>query len=167
VVVVLANVFDTPEIVHERYDFKGSNVGRRTLPVERTTREKAFVPDRPLQPEIGRPSTELDQGPADIFGRRARRNDTPGAWRDSHASTFLYEPALKQEGASRNPGGAEDAPVADDISHLTLKEMDFQNRIFSGETQLIHLGPSRRLEVLSQLEDDTALLRKHGFMDYR
>ncbi|KAF9364017.1 Phosphatidylinositol 5-phosphate 4-kinase type-2 alpha [Mortierella sp. NVP85] len=166
VVVVLANVFDTPEIVHERYDFKGSNVGRRTLPVERTAREKASVPDRLLQPEIGRPSTELDQGPADIFGRRARRNDTPGAWRDSRASNSLYEPALKQEGASRNPGGAEDTLMADDISHLTLKEMDFQNRIFSGETQLIHLGPSRRLEVLSQLEDDTALLRKHGFMDY-
>ncbi|KAI8348922.1 hypothetical protein B0O80DRAFT_461390 [Mortierella sp. GBAus27b] len=166
VVVVLANVFDTPEIVQERYDFKGSNVGRRTLPVDRTAREKTVAQDKPLQPEFGRSSMEMEHGPTDLFGRRIRKNDTPGAWRDSRASTIQFEPTSRQEAANRPFGGADDVPVTDDISHLTLKETDFQNRIFTGETQMIHLGTSRRLELLTQLEEDTALLRKHGFMDY-
>ncbi|KAF9963571.1 hypothetical protein BGZ65_002149 [Modicella reniformis] len=178
VVVVLANVFDTPEIVQERYDFKGSNVGRRTLPIDRTARDKSVGQEHKLQPpplsEFGRQSIELDQGPVDLFGRCIRKSDTPEAWRESRASTIHYDspmmPSHGVGGAAASHRQAEDMPsvtaVVDDISHLTLKEMDFQNRIFTGETQLIHLGLSRRSEVLSQLEDDTALLRKHGFMDY-
>ncbi|KAG0305781.1 Phosphatidylinositol 5-phosphate 4-kinase type-2 alpha [Dissophora globulifera] len=120
VVVVLANVFDTPEVVHERYDFKGSNVGRMTL------------------------TGEKPPGQAAANGTK------------SYSSDSVEAPSPSQQPAA----------VREDLSHLTLKEMDFQKRVSSGETQLIHLGPARRSDVLSQLEEDTALLRKHGFMDY-
>ncbi|KAF9135153.1 Phosphatidylinositol 4-phosphate 5-kinase 9 [Mortierella sp. 14UC] len=183
VVVVLANVFDTPEVVHERYDFKGSNVGRRTLPVPvdgvavRESRSlNPIVPD--LQP---RASMDRDSGWGDFAHRhpqwRTHQLATPTTG-ESRASSMYYEPKsdpiyphLQSGGlgtgrttTSEGEGGVGAAVT--DISHLTLKEMDFQNRIFTGETQLIHLGSTRKAEVLAQLEEDTSLLRKHGFMDY-
>ncbi|KAF9359894.1 Phosphatidylinositol 5-phosphate 4-kinase type-2 alpha [Mortierella sp. AD094] len=166
VVVVLANVFDTPELINERYDFKGSNVGRRTLPVNRAmaTRDKPLGGQEMYQrADLGRSSTELDShAAADLTRRRSRRGDP--ALRESRASFTQYDPRREHS----HCGNVEDMPtnVGDEISNLTLKEMDFQDRIYTGETRLIHLGPTRRSEMLAQLEEDTSLLRKHGFMDY-
>ncbi|KAF9939335.1 Phosphatidylinositol 5-phosphate 4-kinase type-2 alpha [Mortierella alpina] len=163
VVVVLANVFDTPELVHERYDFKGSNVGRKTLA---TTAPKPT----PRRENFTGPSFGQDQamsmavdpkGLGELTGRGPRKDEQ---WPWSTQLGPMREKNGLGGSAPGISGASEDA--MDDISHLTLKEMDFQNRVHAGETQLIHLGPSRRSEVLSQLEDDTALLRKHGFMDY-
>ncbi|KAG0351656.1 Phosphatidylinositol 5-phosphate 4-kinase type-2 alpha, partial [Gamsiella multidivaricata] len=165
VVVVLANVFDTPEVIHERYDFKGSNVGRRTLPVDRPMREKSMGQQDMTRVESGMGFTEPEPSLVDIVRRRSRRGDP--ALRESRHSTAQYELAGEHsQGTGRHASGEPVPPVTDDISHLTLKETDFQSRVFTGETQLIHLGQTRRAEVLAQLEDDTALLRKHGFMDY-
>ncbi|KAF8931840.1 Phosphatidylinositol 4-phosphate 5-kinase 9 [Dissophora ornata] len=184
VVVVLANVFDTPEVVHERYDFKGSNVGRRTLPVNRATREKSTVgQEMLLRPQehyfsnfLGQRSTEPEPIAGDFIRRRASSRRAADDDRASIATTATmpkYDP--REEHSHSQTGGrtssTEDGnvipqAVVDNIGHLTLKEMDFQNRVFTGETRRIHLGESRRSEVLSQLEEDTALLRKHDFMDY-
>ncbi|KAG0274888.1 Phosphatidylinositol 5-phosphate 4-kinase type-2 alpha, partial [Linnemannia exigua] len=185
VVVVLANVFDTPEVVHERYDFKGSNVGRRTLPVPVdgvALRESRSL--NPIVPELQpRASMDKDSGWSDFAHRhshwRTHQLATPTTG-ESRASSMYYEPrsdntfphlhsgelgagsGIKMAAGEVDGGSA----AAKDISHLTLKEVDFQNRVFTGETQLIHLGSTRKAEVLAQLEEDTSLLRKHGFMDY-
>ncbi|KAF9297078.1 Phosphatidylinositol 5-phosphate 4-kinase type-2 alpha [Linnemannia elongata] len=175
VVVVLANVFDTPEVVHERYDFKGSNVGRRTLPVDRIPSVRDSRSMNPIAPDLQSPpraSLEKDSGWSDFAHRHAHlRNHHLGA-SESRSSSMYYEPRSDpiyphlQSGGLAGSGGDGTASTATDISHLTLKEVDFQNRIFTGETQLIHLGSTRKAEVLAQLEEDTTLLRKHGFMDY-
>ena len=176
VVVVLANVFDTPEVVHERYDFKGSNVGRRTLPVDRIPSVRDSRSMNPIAPDLQSPpraSVEKDSGWSDFAHRHAHlRNHHLGA-SESRSSSMYYEPRSDpiyphlQSGGLAGGGGDGAAAATTDISHLTLKEVDFQNRIFTGETQLIHLGSTRKAEVLAQLEEDTTLLRKHGFMDYR
>ncbi|KAK3838118.1 MAG: hypothetical protein J3R72DRAFT_448917 [Linnemannia gamsii] len=185
VVVVLANVFDTPEVVHERYDFKGSNVGRRTLPIP--VDGVAFRESRSLNPIVPEPqprtSMDKDSGWTDFAHRhshwRTHQLATPTTG-ESRASSMYYEPKsdpiyphlhsgeLGTGSGTRMTAGEGDggSAAATDISHLTLKEVDFQNRIFTGETQLIHLGSTRKAEVLAQLEEDTLLLRKHGFMDY-
>ncbi|KAF9907548.1 Phosphatidylinositol 5-phosphate 4-kinase type-2 alpha [Linnemannia zychae] len=181
VVVVLANVFDTPEVVHERYDFKGSNVGRRTLPVPVdgvAVRESwSLNPIAPeLQPHV---LVDKDSGWGDFAHRNPQRRThqlaTPTTG-ESRASSMYYEPKSDHIHSNLHSGGlgtgrtaareGEGGAATTDISHLTLKEVDFQNRIFTGETQLIHLGSTRKAEVLAQLEEDTSLLRKHGFMDY-
>ncbi|KAJ9065045.1 hypothetical protein DSO57_1023926 [Entomophthora muscae] len=100
VLVAMANVFDTPLTIHERYDFKGSNVGRHTLPVSTT--------NMPPTPE-------------------ERRQE---------------------------------------VGHLTLKDLDFQYRVFQGLTNLIHLGPRNKEELMAQLEEDLALLKRFALMDY-
>ncbi|KAF9187431.1 Phosphatidylinositol 5-phosphate 4-kinase type-2 alpha [Haplosporangium sp. Z 11] len=167
VVVVLANVFDTPNVVHERYDFKGSNVGRKTLPTQQDTREKQ-VDDGAglLRPESGRASLDMDQNRAlpDLARRRSRRAD-PVLDEKRSSTAHFFDMKSDEQNLGGGKSVLQDEDV-DDISHLTLKEMDFQNRIMTGETKLIHLGPLRRSEVLTQLEEDTALLRKHDFMDY-
>ncbi|KAF9926609.1 Phosphatidylinositol 5-phosphate 4-kinase type-2 alpha [Linnemannia zychae] len=184
VVVVLANVFDTPEVVHERYDFKGSNVGRRTLPVDggviprdssgnlQASHPNIIVPDS--QP---RSSMEKDSGWND-FAHRHSQWRSHVTVREDRSSSMYYEPKSDpiyphlQSGGLNSSNTATDGTnndavnTATDISHLTLKEVDFQNRLTSGETQLIHLGTTRKIEILAQLEEDTTLLRKHGFMDY-
>lgn len=170
VVVVLANVFDTPEVVHERYDFKGSNVGRRTLPVEGVAiRDSRLV--NPIAPELQpRASMEKESGWNDFahrhYSQLRNHQFTAG---ESRASSMYYEPKSDPiyPGALGGTDGGDNGGITKDISHLTLKEVDFQNRLFTGETQLIHLGSTRKAEVLAQLEEDTTLLRKHGFMDYR
>ncbi|KAF9955771.1 Phosphatidylinositol 5-phosphate 4-kinase type-2 alpha [Mortierella alpina] len=177
VVVVLANVFDTPELVHERYDFKGSNVGRKTLAT--TTSKSAPRRENYTGPSVGQDQTSgmepgrgmsLDvssNGPSGLAWRGSRK-DEQWTMQENRSWSTQFSPKREENGLGSSAPGtlgvSEDS--TDDISHLTLKEMDFQNRVHAGETQLIHLGPSRRSEVLSQLEDDTALLRKHGFMDY-
>ncbi|KAF9089281.1 Phosphatidylinositol 4-phosphate 5-kinase 9 [Mortierella sp. AD031] len=192
VVVVLANVFDTPEVVHERYDFKGSNVGRRTLPADgvvvresrSTNNLNASVPDL----QQSRVSMEKEPSWTDFAHRQSQQWRTHQiATGENRSSSMYYEPRSDPiyphlqsggglggngrmgvtDGEHGGAGGVGSGGVATaDISHLTLKEMDFQNRIFTGETQLIHLGSTRKAEVLTQLEEDTVLLRKHGFMDY-
>jgi hypothetical protein len=176
VVVVLANVFDTPEVVHERYDFKGSNVGRRTLPMDGVAlRDSRLV--NPIAPELQpRASMEKDPGWNDFAHRHySQLRNHQFATGESRASSMYYEPrsdpiypgALGGVTGRIATDGGDNGVTTTDISHLTLKEVDFQNRIFTGQTQLIHLGSTRKAEVLTQLEEDTSLLRKHGFMDYR
>lgn len=104
ILVIMANVFDSPYTIHERYDFKGSNVGRRTL-------------------SISNPHTTMEN----------------------------------------NEETEEDK---EKIGNLTLKEMDFQYRVFNGLTNLIHVGPDIKHEIIHQLQEDVALLRKFEFMDY-
>ncbi|KAG0206579.1 Phosphatidylinositol 5-phosphate 4-kinase type-2 alpha [Mortierella sp. GBA30] len=175
VVVVLANVFDTPEVVHERYDFKGSNVGRRTLTTTQpqVMREKSngaslIGQDLPRSTEQVK-AASVDMDPTKMsqveLARRRSRIDELQFSRGNRLSSAQLEPAQEECGQNGSATMTVEEQM-DDISHLTLKEMDFQNRVQSGETQLIHLGPSRRSELLSQLEEDTALLRKHGLMDY-
>ncbi|KAG0299013.1 Phosphatidylinositol 5-phosphate 4-kinase type-2 alpha [Linnemannia gamsii] len=175
VVVVLANVFDTPEVVHERYDFKGSNVGRRTLPVDGVAiRDSRLV--NPIAPELQpRASMEKESGWNDFAHRHySQLRNHQFATGESRASSMYYEPksdpiypgALGGVVGRVATDGGDNGGTTKDISHLTLKEVDFQNRLFTGETQLIHLGSTRKAEVLAQLEEDTSLLRKHGFMDY-
>ncbi|KAI1314904.1 Phosphatidylinositol 4-phosphate 5-kinase 9 [Mortierella claussenii] len=197
VVVVLANVFDTPEVVHERYDFKGSNVGRRTLPMHRVsststlattatavptataTRDKTVggdgAPDTLLSTtELARRSSEMDfvtRPIQDATGRRSRdfQQDVSKENRASIMSSISLQydqPSRQQQQQQQQQLQQQARAEVDDISQLTLKEMDFQNRVLTGETRLIQLGTSRRSEVLLQLQEDTALLRKHGFMDY-
>ncbi|KAF9203273.1 Phosphatidylinositol 5-phosphate 4-kinase type-2 alpha [Haplosporangium sp. Z 27] len=137
VVVVLANVFDTPEVVNERYDFKGSNVGRRTLPL---SRNGTTMYEKPLEnhefyqrPEFGQSLTELDSiAPTDILRRRSRRGDV--AMQENRASFAQSDP--RQEYSQY---GNEDMPlqVNDDVSNLTLKEMDFQDRVYTGKTRML------------------------------
>ncbi|KAG0033300.1 Phosphatidylinositol 5-phosphate 4-kinase type-2 alpha [Podila clonocystis] len=150
VVVVLANVFDTANLVHERYDFKGSNVGRRTLsePPPITT----VVPPTPTTDH----SVGLDIPGADLFRRHSQRYQRRQEANFNRAQNAQHDP----------PGNVPSEATKEQISNLTLKEMDFQNRVNNGQTHLIHVGLTKRTEILSQLEDDTALLRKHGFMDY-
>ncbi|KFH73662.1 hypothetical protein MVEG_00876 [Podila verticillata NRRL 6337] len=152
VVVVLANVFDTANLVHERYDFKGSNVGRRTLSEQPPL--TTVVPPTPTTDH----SIGLDIPGADLFRRHSQRNQRRQEANFSRA----------QNAQNDSLGSSSIAPEAtkEEISNLTLKEMDFQNRVNNGQTHLIHVGMAKRTEILSQLEDDTALLRKHGFMDY-
>ncbi|KAG0047460.1 Phosphatidylinositol 5-phosphate 4-kinase type-2 alpha [Gryganskiella cystojenkinii] len=145
VVVVLANVFDTPEVINERYDFKGSNVGRRTLPEKSVGRER-----------------ELARG-----NRNSSDFDSAGASADFPRFSFLRsDSGPRGTQFSPNSTGGEESTVSEDISHMTLKEVDFQNRVYNGETKLIHVGAARKAELLAQLEEDLALLRKHTFMDY-
>lgn len=153
VVVVLANVFDTANLVHERYDFKGSNVGRRTLS-EQPPMTTVVPPTPTTDHSIG-----LDIPGADLFRRHSQRNQRRQETNFSRAQNAQHD----------SPSSSSTAPEAikEEISNLTLKEMDFQNRVNNGQTHLIHVGTAKRTEILSQLEDDTALLRKHGFMDYR
>lgn len=176
VVVVLANVFDTPEVVHERYDFKGSNVGRRTLPVDGIPSVRDSRSMNPIAPDLQSPpraSIEKDSGWSDFAHRHAHLRNHHLGTSESRSSSMYYEPRSDpiyshlQSGGLAGGDGDGAATATKDISHLTLKEVDFQNRIFTGETQLIHLGSTRKAEVLAQLEEDTTLLRKHGFMDYR
>ncbi|KAG0323292.1 Phosphatidylinositol 5-phosphate 4-kinase type-2 alpha, partial [Podila horticola] len=152
VVVVLANVFDTANLVHERYDFKGSNVGRRTLS-EQPPMTTVVPPTPTTDHSIG-----LDIPGADLFRRHSQRNQRRQEANFNRAQNAQHDPP----GSSVPPTEA----TKEEISNLTLKEMDFQNRVNSGQTHLIHVGMVKRTEILSQLEDDTALLRKHGFMDY-
>lgn len=176
VVVVLANVFDTPEVVHERYDFKGSNVGRRTLPVDGIPSVRDSRLMNPIAPDLQslpRASIEKDSGWSDFAHRHAHLGGHHLGTSESRSSSMYYEPKSDpiyshlQSGGLTGGDGDSAATSTKDISHLTLKEVDFHNRIFTGETQLIHLGSTRKAEVLAQLEEDTTLLRKHGFMDYR
>ncbi|KAF9129857.1 Phosphatidylinositol 5-phosphate 4-kinase type-2 alpha [Mortierella sp. GBA39] len=175
VVVVLANVFDTPEVVHERYDFKGSNVGRRTLPVDGIPSVRDSRLMNPIAPDLQSPpraSMEKDSGWSDFAHRHAHLRNHHLGTSESRSSSMYYEPRSDpiyphvQCGGLAGGGGDGTAAATTDISHLTLKEVDFQNRIFTGETQLIRLGSTRKAQVLAQLEEDTTLLRKHGFMDY-
>ncbi|RKP08096.1 phosphatidylinositol-4-phosphate 5-kinase-domain-containing protein [Thamnocephalis sphaerospora] len=91
--VLMADVFDTPLPIHERYDFKGSTVGRHTLPL-----------------------------------------GTAGA--------------------------------TEDVSRVTLKELDFRHRVLCGRAHNFHMGERGRHKLLRQLEIDTKLLREFEFMDY-
>ncbi|KAF8945052.1 Phosphatidylinositol 5-phosphate 4-kinase type-2 alpha [Haplosporangium gracile] len=183
VVVVLANVFDTPEVVHERYDFKGSNVGRRTLPVDGIPSVRDSRLMNPIAPDFQpRTSLEKESGWNDSAHHHSHLRNHHLGTSESRSSSMYYEPRsdpiyphLQSGGglgdgsrmaAEGGVGDGGSGAAATDISHLTLKEVDFQNRIFTGETQLIHLGSTRKAEILAQLEEDTALLRKHGFMDY-
>ncbi|KAG0015649.1 Phosphatidylinositol 4-phosphate 5-kinase 9 [Podila clonocystis] len=150
VVVVLANVFDTANLVHERYDFKGSNVGRRTLSEQPPITN--VVPPTPTTDH----SVGLDISGADLFRRHSQRNQRRQEANFNRAQNAQHNP----------PESVPSEATKEQISNLTLKEMDFQNRVNNGQTHLIHVGLAKRTEILSQLEDDTALLRKHGFMDY-
>ncbi|KAF9582560.1 Phosphatidylinositol 5-phosphate 4-kinase type-2 alpha, partial [Lunasporangiospora selenospora] len=212
-VVVLANVFDTPNLVHERYDFKGSTVGRRTLSATTPAAASATsgagaggvngaVPQTPLTAGLRpreslfdfakpRKSTELEPSIQE-FPRRSENElrmgvgvgsgqNSQGSWyRPSSLWSFSLPDQVHQAQANFPLPSAsattststststtqqpQDASQDIDISHLTLKEMDFQNRILTGETQLIHIGAERRAELLAQLEEDTALLRRNDIM---
>ncbi|KAG0082591.1 Phosphatidylinositol 5-phosphate 4-kinase type-2 alpha [Podila epicladia] len=151
VVVVLANVFDTANLVHERYDFKGSNVGRKTLSEQPPT--TTVVPPTPTTDH----SIGLDIPGADLFRRHSQRNQRRQEANFNRAQNAQHD----------TPGSTIPSETTKEaISNLTLKEMDFQNRVNDGQTHLIHVGMTKRAEILSQLEEDTSLLRKHGFMDY-
>ncbi|KAG0348593.1 Phosphatidylinositol 5-phosphate 4-kinase type-2 alpha [Podila minutissima] len=150
VVVVLANVFDTANLVHERYDFKGSNVGRRTLS-EQPPMTTVVPPTPTTDHSIG-----LDIPGADLFRRHSQRNQRRQETNFNRAQNAQHDP----------PGSVPSEAAKEEISNLTLKEMDFQNRVNDGQTHRIHVGMAKRAEILSQLEEDTTLLRKHGFMDY-
>ncbi|KAF9325691.1 Phosphatidylinositol 5-phosphate 4-kinase type-2 alpha [Podila minutissima] len=150
VVVVLANVFDTANLVHERYDFKGSNVGRRTL-----SEQPLMTTVVPSTPTIDH-SIGMDIPGADLFRRHNQRNQRRQEANFNRAQNAQHDP----------PGSVPSEAAKEEISNLTLKEMDFQNRVNNGQTHRIHVGMAKRAEILSQLEEDTALLRKHGFMDY-
>ncbi|RKP25962.1 phosphatidylinositol-4-phosphate 5-kinase-domain-containing protein [Syncephalis pseudoplumigaleata] len=91
--VLMLDVFDTPLAIHERYDFKGSTVGRHALPL----------------------------------------------------------------------GTAEEA---DDVSRVTMKELDFRHRLHSGKAHYFTISKRIREQMLHQLELDTALLKEFDFMDY-
>ncbi|KAF9167905.1 Phosphatidylinositol 5-phosphate 4-kinase type-2 alpha [Actinomortierella ambigua] len=160
IVVVIANVFDTSSVVHERYDFKGSNVGRRTL---------SDFPPPPPAAAAAATTTTTTTNPVAVM-------DPTMTARANHDTTLASDAGPSRRWSTHSATGptvATPAPVDNassqaraDISHLTLKEVDFQNRVMAGETQRIHLGPFMRQELLRQLEEDTLLLRKHGFMDY-
>ncbi|KAG0348997.1 Phosphatidylinositol 5-phosphate 4-kinase type-2 alpha [Podila humilis] len=163
IVVVLANVFDTADLMDERYDFKGSNVGRRTL----SDNPVAHLPlSQEMSAEAGVHLSTQSVGPdlprVDLFRRRSQRNQR------RQEDNFNQAQNTQQEAAGSSTTGqvARGIVSKEDISNLTLKEVDFQNRVNSGQTHLIHVGAAKRSEILSQLEEDTALLRKHQFMDY-
>ncbi|KAH6564160.1 hypothetical protein BASA62_008096 [Batrachochytrium salamandrivorans] len=50
---------------------------------------------------------------------------------------------------------------------ITFKELDFSRLLGEGIVNLIHLGPERREWLVKRLTKDTAILKKHEFMDYR
>ncbi|KAF9425527.1 Phosphatidylinositol 5-phosphate 4-kinase type-2 alpha [Podila epigama] len=161
VVVMLANVFDTPNVVHERYDFKGSNVGRCTLS------EQPPVTVEPPTPVQADPSYGLNA--EGVFKDPFRRNGQQDR-NGTEMQDFSHNNNSRSEGAAHGATSTLPSTTAktnkEEISNLTLKEMDFQNRVSSGKTHLIHVGEAKRKEILAQLEEDTALLRKHSFMDY-
>ncbi|KAH9273090.1 hypothetical protein BSLG_008813 [Batrachochytrium salamandrivorans] len=49
---------------------------------------------------------------------------------------------------------------------ITFKELDFSRLLGEGIVNLIHLGPERREWLVKRLTKDTAILKKHEFMDY-
>ena len=52
-------------------------------------------------------------------------------------------------------------------SEVTMKELDFGRLLAMGKANLLQVGEENKTRLLSQLEQDLTLLKRHSFMDYR
>ncbi|KAI9359241.1 hypothetical protein DFJ73DRAFT_817510 [Zopfochytrium polystomum] len=178
-VVVMASVFDTDLELHEKYDFKGSTVGRQTLKedhdvvdgIVRTRRRRRSdgTSTRPgLRPPAGRPrplsSISSTLGMPSIYDTIETGKPDP-VWTNGADSAKESSVENSLDYLAENERDIH-VSIGQKLSELTLKELDFQRLVGSGKANLIHLGPAKKLMVLNQLEADFAFLKKHGFMDY-
>ncbi|KAJ3417186.1 Phosphatidylinositol 5-phosphate 4-kinase type-2 alpha [Chytridiales sp. JEL 0842] len=138
-VVLMSSVLDTDLKVQEKYDFKGSTVGRQTL--NGNILDSSF---------FKKPAS--DKKP--MFSFKAP---------DHHATTTTFMDRLFR---SPQPSTAAPQTQVGDLSTLTLKELDFQNLLTLGLARKLHLGPEMKRVFLEQLEKDVGVLKRNGFMDY-
>ncbi|ORY48206.1 SAICAR synthase-like protein [Rhizoclosmatium globosum] len=143
-IVAMANVLDTPLQITEKYDFKGSTVGRKTL-------GDAVVIDGELKTTIDSMSHDSEsKGLVNwVLKKVMREAETVGS--------------LVEEGNVNSGGGKRDSL---DLSNLTLKELDFERLVDAGCTNLLHVGADMKDRIVAQLQADVTLLRRCGFMDY-
>jgi hypothetical protein len=52
-------------------------------------------------------------------------------------------------------------------SSQTLKELDFHRLLESGQIEKLQFGIKVKTQLMSQLQKDVDLLKRHSFMDYR
>ncbi|KAJ1565648.1 Phosphatidylinositol 5-phosphate 4-kinase type-2 alpha, partial [Cladochytrium tenue] len=186
-VVVMASVFDTDVDIHEKYDFKGSTVGRQTLTDEMDiTNGVVTMRRRRLSEGVSRPPRMADTKPRPLSsssstfeggGSLLEPLDAPSLWK-LEGSEQGFAAGGGTGSGSVLPSLHEDPSFATDIdsnlpasagqllADLTLKELDFQRLVGCGRSNLIHLGDAKREALIAQLESDFSLLRKNGFMDY-
>ncbi|RKO89058.1 hypothetical protein BDK51DRAFT_40117 [Blyttiomyces helicus] len=156
-VVLMANVCDTDLDVHVKYDFKGSNIGRSTLAT-------AFPPASSLNPSVL--SSPMFPIPTPLVPTPA---PPPPPTRRRASATFLPDvdwPARLLPAPAPPPAPLEEMDLNIDMSQLTLKEVDYQRLVSAGRADRLYMGQEMRTRVMKQVEEDVALLRKHGFMDY-
>jgi hypothetical protein len=167
----MANVFDTDLEIHEKYDFKGSTVGRQTLADEILSAK--FRMDGSgnggggassvVQPAVSKTRSVLGLKSTD------RENQGPSLIERLGSSIFRISTPPPLGSINRTDTTDIDPVEAAknvDLSNLTLKELDFQRLVNAGHCNKLQLGSIKKEMLLKQLELDASLLRKHGFMDY-
>ncbi|KAJ3323903.1 hypothetical protein HDU76_013521, partial [Blyttiomyces sp. JEL0837] len=177
-IVAMANVFDTDLEIHERYDFKGSTVGRQTLGGDIDSKKAAHR--RSISPTLGGNEDTASQAGDGGTGEHQGKSGTPVV--DSHIGGSSNKPFMEWMGAKFGAdsfaslfgiGKVEDhhyhfaTPTGDqDFSNMTLKELDFQRLVSEGRSNRLHVGGFKKQILMKQMECDVELLKKHGFMDY-
>ncbi|KAJ3218511.1 Phosphatidylinositol 5-phosphate 4-kinase type-2 alpha [Dinochytrium kinnereticum] len=166
-VVVMANVFDTDLEVAQRFDFKGSTVGRQTLS---TTAVSEQVPDGVIRPPVMSESKSLGLGFEDelIFPSTPGRSNSGPPQSPTYPSQ-RFDPSQKMQSplsSAVKMGDSSESRLSIDVGQLTLKELDFERLLQARQSNLLHFGAERKRRFLCQFELDINLLKKYGFMDY-
>ncbi|KAJ3074536.1 Phosphatidylinositol 5-phosphate 4-kinase type-2 alpha [Podochytrium sp. JEL0797] len=167
-IVAMANVFgDTPLRVAEKFDFKGSSVGRRTLgggvrihgEEERLGGEETGGFVEKAQADSAVAGGVVDWMLGKVLGG--------GGGVDGGSGNGVVKEGCVVGCLSGGGGGEGDKKRESlDLSGLTLKELDFERLVDAGCTNLLHVGVDKKRMVMEQLEADVELLKRHGFMDY-
>ncbi|KAJ3046300.1 hypothetical protein HDV00_000114 [Rhizophlyctis rosea] len=139
-IVCMANVFDTPLEIHSKFDFKGSNIGRRTLPDDHLTAGGGGG-----GAGVSRP-VSMDAG--------IGISSTTSSGTITNGTHSVRQQRSVDESHMPSP------------ERVTLKELDYQRLVAFGKANLFSFGEEMKGELMRQLEEDVGLLRKHGFMDY-
>ncbi|KAJ3193754.1 hypothetical protein HK101_004256 [Irineochytrium annulatum] len=176
-VVVMANVFDTDLEIQQKYDFKGSTVGRQTLADAARGDTSSSVPLN-LKQIIMASRSSLDAMPnrSDAHDMSSTKPGRPrpsssGGFTPGPITDFMANGGVKAEGSSStfqafgtaDGGGPSEANY--DLTELTLKELDFEKLLKAGRSNRLHLGPKKEV-FMKQIQSDLELLKKYGFMDY-
>ncbi|KAL5037964.1 hypothetical protein BDV3_001839 [Batrachochytrium dendrobatidis] len=88
--------------------------------------------------------------------------------RDELLELFNHEKSIHhdQQNYGLNPNTGVHSKKLVQSKEITFKELDFSRLLGEGIVNLIHLGAERRDWLVDRLTKDTALLKRHEFMDY-
>ncbi|KAJ3025373.1 UNVERIFIED_CONTAM: hypothetical protein HDU68_007222 [Siphonaria sp. JEL0065] len=172
-----------PDVV-EKYDFKGSTVGRRTLGegvvISGEVKGDVSMSGMVENVDFGRGSGIVDWVIGKVLDCSHESGGGGGDEKNMGAGTAVIREGLVVGSVGVDVGDCEEVDDGNtpttatkqerrkslDLSKLTLKELDFERMVDSGCTNLMHIGEEKKGLVMEQLEIDLELLKRHGFMDY-